>query len=113
MLLPKLVSLNSLNFDFMECSFSEKLMKCKDGKDGLSREGCGRVGIMKATGECPNCYTLECNYASGRRINHISPKLNIEKINNPVTIFKSTITSSSIPTPEYFSYRYTERKQKI
>lgn len=77
MLLPKLVSLNSLNFDFLECSFSGKLMECKDKKDGLTREGCGRVSIMKAT-DLPNCYTLECNYASGRRINHLAPKVIIE-----------------------------------
>lgn len=74
MLLPKLVSMNSLNFDFIECSFSDKLMQCKDKKDGLSREGCGRVSIMKLTG-LANCYTLECNYASGRKINHLAPKL--------------------------------------
>ena len=76
MLLPKLVSLNSLNFDFLECSFSDKLMNCKDKKDGLTREGCGRVSIMQAANGLPNCYTLECNYASGRRINHLSAKLN-------------------------------------
>ena len=53
-------------------------MKVKDKKDGLSREGSGRVSIMKATNELPNCYTLECNYASGKRINHLFPKLNAE-----------------------------------
>ena len=74
MLLPKLISMNSLNFDFIECSFSDKLMQCKDKKDGLSREGCGRVSIMKLT-NLANCYTLECNYASGRKINHLAPKL--------------------------------------
>lgn len=74
MLLPRLISLNSLNFDFVECSFSEKMMNCKDKKDGLSREGSGRVAMYKATGN-PLCYTLECNYASGRRINHLSSKL--------------------------------------
>ena len=76
MLLAKLVSLNSLNFDFMECSFSDKLMQCRDIKDGLTREGCGRVSIMKCTG-LANCYTLECSYSSGRRVNHISHKLNL------------------------------------
>ena len=76
-LLPKLVSLNSLNFDFNECSFSDKLMQCRDNKDGLTREGCGRVSIMKATG-LANCYTLECSYASGYRVNHISSKLNLK-----------------------------------
>ena len=73
MLLPKLISMNTLNFDFIECSFADKLMNVKDRKDGLSRDGCGRVSIMKMTG-LPNCYTLECNYASGRRINHLAPK---------------------------------------
>jgi cytosolic carboxypeptidase protein 5 len=66
--------MNSLNFDFMECSFSEAMMTVKDNGDGLSREGCGRVSIGKATG-LPRCYTLECNYASGRRINNIPPKI--------------------------------------
>jgi hypothetical protein len=74
MLLPKLISMNSLNFDFMECCFSDKLMKVKDKGDGLSREGSGRVSIMRATDELPNCYTLECNYASGKRLNHMFPK---------------------------------------
>jgi len=78
MMLPKLVSMNSLNFDFMECCFSDKLMKVKDKKDGLSREGSGRVSIMKACNGLPNCYTLECNYASGKRINHLFPKVNSE-----------------------------------
>ena len=73
MMLPRCISLNSLNFDFNECSFTDKLMKCKDKKDGLSREGSGRVSIMNAT-QLPNCYTLECNYASGKRINHLFPK---------------------------------------
>jgi hypothetical protein len=77
LLLPKLCSLNSLNFDWLECSFSDKLMQTKDKKDGLSREGCGRVSIMRATEGMPNCYTLECNYTSGRRINHLSAKLNL------------------------------------
>ena len=75
MLLPKLVSMNCLNFDFSECAFNDDMMTVKDKKDGLSREGCGRVSIGKLTG-LPNCYTLECNYAAGRRLNHLTPKLN-------------------------------------
>ena len=74
MLLPRLIAMNSLNFDFSECSFSDKMMNCKDKKDGLSREGCGRVSIGKLT-ELPNCYTLECNYASGKNINRLTPKV--------------------------------------
>ena len=60
MLFAKLISMNSLNFDFAECSFTEKLMSVKD-RCGLSREGSGRVGIFKATG-LVQCYTLECNF---------------------------------------------------
>ena len=29
---------------------------------------------MKECGGLPNCYTLECNYATGKRINYISTK---------------------------------------
>lgn len=72
-LLPKLVSMNSLNFDINECNFSEKIMSVKD-KNGMSREGSGRVAIHKDT-NLPHCYTLECNYHNGRRINFLSPKL--------------------------------------
>lgn len=75
MLFPKLMSLNCLNFDFQECNFSEKLMTVKDNGNGLSREGCGRVGIYKATG-LVNSYTLECHYQTGYRINNLPPKLN-------------------------------------
>ena len=77
MLFARLVSLNSLNFDFQECSFSEKLMAVKDAGSGLSREGSGRVGIFRATG-LVNCYTLECHYQTWRRINVLTPKMNID-----------------------------------
>lgn len=52
-------------------------MNAKDGGSGLSREGSGRVGIYKATG-LVNCYTLECHYQTGRRINIITPKMNLD-----------------------------------
>lgn len=52
-------------------------MSVKDRGCNLSREGSGRVGIYKATG-LVNCYTLECNFQTGRRINHLTPKIIIE-----------------------------------
>jgi hypothetical protein len=33
MLYPKLISMNTLNFDFDECNFTEKLMNIKDRRD--------------------------------------------------------------------------------
>lgn len=52
-------------------------MNVKDAGSGLSREGSGRVGVFRATG-LVNCYTLECHYQTGRRINVLTPKLNLD-----------------------------------
>ena len=48
-------------------------MSVKD-KNGMSREGSGRVAIHKETG-LTHCYTMECNYHNGWRINFLAPKL--------------------------------------
>eukprot|EP00826_Nyctotherus_ovalis_P051705 TRINITY_DN6476_c0_g1_i1.p1 TRINITY_DN6476_c0_g1~~TRINITY_DN6476_c0_g1_i1.p1 ORF type:complete len:173 (-),score=47.72 TRINITY_DN6476_c0_g1_i1:74-592(-) len=49
-------------------------MNVKDKWDGLSREGSSRVALYKETG-LVNCYTLECNYHSAKRLNYIPPKI--------------------------------------
>ncbi|PFX32918.1 cytosolic carboxypeptidase-like protein 5 isoform X1 [Stylophora pistillata] len=71
-LFPKLISLNSTNFDFAACNFTEKNMYSKDKRDGMSKEGSGRVAIFKATGMI-HSYTLECNYNCGRTVNCLPP----------------------------------------
>lgn len=48
-LYPKLMSINSANFDFTGCNFTEKNMYTKDKRDGMSKEGSGRVAVFKAT----------------------------------------------------------------
>ena len=50
MLLPKLMSINSANFDFPACNFTERNMFLKDRHTGAGREGSGRVSAYKATG---------------------------------------------------------------
>jgi hypothetical protein len=51
-------------------------MNAKD-KNGLSREGSGRVAINKdANIRLVHCYTLESNYHNGRRVNTLAPKVN-------------------------------------
>ena len=50
MLFPKLISLNSPHLDFEHCVFSEKNMYTADKRDGLSKEGSGRVAMHKAMG---------------------------------------------------------------
>lgn len=50
MLFPKLISMNTAHFDFTGCNFSERNMYAKDKRDGMSKEGSGRVAIHKAIG---------------------------------------------------------------
>ena len=50
MLFPKLISINSSHFDFTACNFSEKNMYSRDKRDGMSKEGSGRVAVYKMTG---------------------------------------------------------------
>ena len=50
MLFPKLMSMNTAHFDFTGCNFTERNMYTKDKRDGLSKEGSGRVAIYKALG---------------------------------------------------------------
>ena len=68
MLLPKLMSINSANFDFPACNFTERNMYLKDRHTGAGREGSGRVSAYKATGLVQS-YTLECNFNTGRVVN--------------------------------------------
>ena len=68
----KLLALNCKNFDFEGSCFSEKNMRAKDRKNGLTKEGCGRVQLYRWTNS-PLCFTLECNYHSGRSVNKLPP----------------------------------------
>lgn len=72
MLFPKLISMNTAHFDFTGCNFSERNMYAKDKRDGMSKEGSGRVAIHKAIG-ITHSYTLECNYNTGRMVNPVPP----------------------------------------
>lgn len=73
MLLPRLMSLNSQHFHYDACNFSERNMYYKGKRDGLSKEGSGRVAIYKCTGLIKS-YTLECNYNTGKTVNILPPK---------------------------------------
>lgn len=75
MLFPRLIAFNTAHFDFTACNFSEKNMYLKDKRDGMSKEGSGRVAIYKATGLI-HSYTLECNYNTGRMVNTVPPASN-------------------------------------
>eukprot|EP00092_Neocalanus_flemingeri_P026695 GFUD01028944.1.p1 GENE.GFUD01028944.1~~GFUD01028944.1.p1 ORF type:complete len:976 (+),score=255.73 GFUD01028944.1:228-3155(+) len=70
LLFPKLMSINSANFDFPACNFTAKNMFLKDRHTGAGKEGSGRVSVYKATG-LTYCYTLECNFNTGRHTNSV------------------------------------------
>ncbi|GBP50422.1 hypothetical protein EVAR_30130_1 [Eumeta japonica] len=72
MLLPRIMALNNVHFHFSSCNFTERNMYLKDRRDGMSREGSGRVAVLKATG-LVRSYTLECNYNTGRLVNVLPP----------------------------------------
>ena len=61
------MQLNSINFDYKECSFNDENNNKDDGK-GHSREGSGRAIAHRISG-LPHCFTLECNYAIGVKVN--------------------------------------------
>ena len=49
-------------------------MISRDKRDGMSREGSGRVAVLKLTG-LTKSYTLECNYNTGRIVNVLPPTI--------------------------------------
>lgn len=73
MLLPRLMSMNCHHFAFDACNFSERNMYLKGKRDGLSKEGSGRVAVYKSTGLIKS-YTLESNYNMAKCVNILPPK---------------------------------------
>jgi hypothetical protein len=69
LLYPKLVALNTQHFDFSSCNFTQRNMFRKD-RYGQAKTGAGRVALYLETG-LVNCYTLECNYNAGKRVNNL------------------------------------------
>ncbi|CAF0969548.1 unnamed protein product [Brachionus calyciflorus] len=83
-LFAKLVAFNTQHFDFDGCNFSVKNMFMKDKREGLSKDGSGRVAMHKILGLI-HSYTLECSYASGRSMNTIPPAANWNPRNGAIS----------------------------
>ena len=47
--------------------------------DEMNKEGCGRVLFWTEIG-LVHSYTLECNYQTGKRLNHLNPR--VDSLNN-------------------------------
>lgn len=108
LMIPKLMSMNCMNFDFRECNFQDEKLNVKD-KKGDSRENSGRAAIFRATG-CPLSYTFEANYCTGLRVNALwcrYDQINDKKIvkEEPISDMTSQIyrgRKSPIFTPEIY-----------
>jgi cytosolic carboxypeptidase protein 5 len=74
-LLPKLMSLNCVNFGLPECGFNDDTNNKKDRR-GDSRSSSGRATIFRETGlgDVLYCFTLEGNYSTGLRINTLQSR---------------------------------------
>lgn len=78
-LFPKLMSLNSVNFDFKSSSFNDEKNNSLDWQNE-GRFGSSRAAISKLSkGINPLIYTLEANYARGKNINYLKPRYNINQ----------------------------------
>ncbi len=83
-LIPRLIALNCLNFDYVECLFSVEDKNEEQGSQAVAaplysennKQGCGRVCFYQDLGII-NSYTLECNYQTGKRLNHINPRVDL------------------------------------
>jgi len=69
-LFPKLMSLNSVNFDFRRSVFNDDFNNAIDWQ-GESRNGSSRAVLGRETDNLPLVYTIEANYARGKSINHL------------------------------------------
>ena len=72
MLYARVVAANCRYFDFAGCCFTQKNMWRPDERDGLSKEGSGRVAVYRMT-NLTHVYTLECSYNTGRLVNRLQP----------------------------------------
>jgi hypothetical protein len=93
----KLCALNSPHFDFDGCNFTERNMRSTDKRDGLSKEGSGRVGMFTALG-ISHCYTLECNYNTGRIVNATAEVTGMPSAVGPASGSRGGVSSSSSST---------------
>lgn len=63
----------SFTIPFKRIKILHKYFFCRGRRDGLSKEGSGRVAIYKATGLIKS-YTLESNYNTSKCVNVLPPK---------------------------------------
>jgi hypothetical protein len=86
-LLPKLMSLNSVNFDFRSSCFQDDVNNVVDWQ-GDSRCGSSRAVIHREAAFNPLVYTIEANYARGKSINNLS--LRYDRIKNELIPFEDS-----------------------
>lgn len=70
-LFARLLSLNCIEFDYFNSSFSKYHMNAKDKNEDLTKEGAGRV-VFNTHFKVTYAYTMECGYTSSVYLNEIA-----------------------------------------
>lgn len=70
-LFARLMEMNCRHFSYKNSNFTQRNMQSIDKQDGLSKQGSGRVGTYKLLPHLTHCYTLECNYHTGRGVRRL------------------------------------------
>jgi len=86
------------------------LKNFRDKKFGLSKEGSGRVAVLKYTGLIRS-YTLECNYNTSRFVNFIPPMVHFVSERRPIQSFiPPKFTPTIFEQVKHFNIKYNEQK---
>lgn len=93
---PKILSLNSVHFDFTSSDFTSRSMRSSSRIDGTTKGGTGRVALA-SSGSLVECYTLEASYCMGLLLNNVVP-LAADKLHTqqPLSFALSSGTSGSL-----------------
>lgn len=96
-----LIAMNTPHFDYEGCLFSKDHMRRIDPGDDMTAEGSGRVSTYLKH-KFIHCYTLECNYNTGRVGNEIA-KCDIMPCENRPLISVPFTSSPEKYTPQTFA----------
>jgi hypothetical protein len=75
---PRLMALHSPHIHIDQCEFSlaQDMLHLEENQlTEASKEGSGRVAIMKETG-CPFCFTIEAHFCVGKKVFSTPPAAN-------------------------------------
>lgn len=77
MMIPKLMALNCVNFDFRECVFPYDKNGSREKPGGEEKDGQVRSSFFNEATNSPFTYTFDINYSAGHRINSLAKRYDL------------------------------------